>query len=105
MGGCPDIDHEEPHDRVVITEEIDAPEASGPSESGFARRHPVVAYVFGDMIRGFYVVACLGLDMFAPVQLLLWFLGMVVSVLPLVVAAIRVLVYSYLLLHRRLWRV
>jgi len=64
----------------VITEEVDAPEASGPSESGFARRHPVVAYVFGDMIRGFYVVACLGLDLFAPVQLRLWFPGMDVIV-------------------------
>src|SRR5213594_1482804 len=102
-GGCPDIDHEEPHDRVVITEEIDAPEASGPSESGFARRHPVVAYVFGDMIRGFYVVACVGLDLFAPVQLRLWFPGMDVIVLPPVVATILVLAYGEWRLYWRLW--
>ena len=103
FGECPDIDHEEPHDRVVITEEIDAPEASGASESAFTRRHPVVAYLFGDMIRGFYVVGCLGLDLFAPVQLHLWFPGMDVIVLPPVVAAIIVLAYGEWRLYLRLW--
>src|SRR5438093_11565619 len=101
-GECPDIDREEPHDRVVITEEVDAPEASGPSESAFALRHPVFAYLFGDMIRGFYVVGCLGLDLFAPVQLRLWFPGMDVIVLPPVVAAIPVLAYGGLRLYLRL---
>ena len=102
-GGCPDIDHEEPHDRVVITEEIDAPDVNGLSESAFARRHPVVAYLFGDMVRGFYVIGCLGLDLFAPVQLRLWFPGMDVVVLPPVVAAIVVLAYGEWRLYWRLW--
>src|SRR2546427_11309588 len=91
FGECPDIDHGEPHDRVVITEEIDSPEASGASESAFTRRHPVVAYLLGDMIGGFYVVGCLGLVLFAPVQLHLRFPGMDVFALTPVVAAIVVL--------------
>ncbi|HYR80776.1 MAG TPA: hypothetical protein VEN80_00550 [Thermoplasmata archaeon] len=87
----------------MITEEVDAPDADGLSESAFARRHPVVSYLFGDMIRGFYVVGCFGLDLFTPVQLHLWFPGMDAFVQPPVVAAIIVLAYGELRLYRRLW--
>ncbi len=86
----------------MITEEVDRPDAAL-SKGDFTRRHPVASYLFGDMIRGFYVVGCLGLDLFAPVQLRLWFPGKDTLVLPPVVAAILALSYGEWRLYRRLW--
>ncbi len=87
----------------MITEEVATPDAAGPSEIDFSRRHPVVSYLFGDMIRGFYVIGCLGLDLFTPAQLRLWFPGQDALVLPPVVAAILVLAYCEWRLYWRLW--
>ncbi len=87
----------------MITEEADAPGDDGRGRSEFARRHPVIVFLFGDMIRGFYVVGCLGLDLFTPVQLRLWFPGRDVLVLPPAIAGILMLAYGELRLYRRLW--
>lgn len=87
----------------MITEELGTPSDDGPSRSEFVRRHPMVAYVFGDMVRGFYLVGCLGLDLFAPVQLHAWFPGQDVLVLPPAIAGILMLVYGEWRLYRRLW--
>ena len=74
-----------------------------PNGNEFVRDHPIVSYLFGDMIRGFYVVGCLGLDLFAPVQVHLWFPGQDVLILPPVVAATVALAYGEWRLYRRLW--
>ncbi len=101
-GACRSIQTDEQGSRVVITEE-GAPSGDRPGGSEFTRRHPVLSYLFGDMVRGFYVVGCLGLDLFAPVQLRLWFPGQDFLVLPPVIAAVLVLAYGEWRLYRRLW--
>ncbi len=85
--------------RITITEE-DA-KSTGPRR--LSNRHPLLSYVFGDMVRGFYVVGCLALDLFGPLQVRESFptLGGIVFI-P-VVAAIGGLVYGQYLLYRRLW--
>src|SRR5467141_2524310 len=65
-GECRDINHEEPHNRVVITEEVDSPDARGASESAFARRHPFFSYLFGAMSRGSYLFGCLAWTCLRP---------------------------------------
>ncbi len=55
------------------------------------------------MVRGLYLVACLGLDLFTPVQLRTWFPGQDVLVLPPAIAGILLLVYGEWRLYRRLW--
>ncbi len=97
------IERAEQDERVVITEEQGAPSDDGRSRSEFARRHPVIAYLFGDMVRGFYLVGCLSLDLLTPVQVRAWFPGQDVLVLPPAIAGIVLLVYGELRLYRRLW--
>ena len=87
----------------MITEEQEAPIDDGRSRGEFARQHPVIAYLFGDMVRGFYVVGCLGMDVFTPVQVRLLFPGQDVLVMPPVIAGILVLAYGEWRLYRRLW--
>src|SRR2546421_3275849 len=84
--------------RVVISEQED-----GPPGRGFEGRHPVLSYVFGDMVKGLYVVGCLALDLFLPAQLRLSLPGQDPAVIPSAGAAVIVLVYGEIRLYRRLW--
>ena len=84
--------------RVLISEQGEAPPLTG-----FGRRHPVLSYVFGDTVKGLYVVACLALDLFLPAQLRLSFRGQDLVVIPSATAAAIVLVYGEVRLYRRLW--
>ncbi len=84
--------------RVVISEQEEAPPLKG-----FGRRHPVLSYVFGDTVKGLYVVACLALDLFLPAQIRLSFPGEDPVLLPSATVAVIVLVYGEIRLYRRLW--
>ena len=84
--------------RVVITEESE-PRA----DDGFAFRHPTVAYVFGDTVRGLYAVGCLALDLFTPLQIHLSFPSLDLITLPLIGLGIIGLSYLEVRLYRRLW--
>jgi len=84
--------------RILISEqEEDA------RQKGFSGRHPVLSYVFGDMVKALYVVACLALDLFLPAQLRLSFPGQDVLVIPPAIAAVIALAYGEIRLYRRLW--
>ena len=85
-------------DRVVISEQEETP-----PPKGLGSRHPVLAYVFGDMVKGLYVVGCLALDLFLPAQLRLSFPGQDLVLIPSAAAAVIVLVYGEVRLYRRLW--
>lgn len=87
----------------MITEESGSPASDERGTSEFARRHPVITYLFGDMVRGLYLVGCLGLDLFTPVQLHASFPGQDVLVLPPAIAGILVLGYGEWRLYRRIW--
>jgi len=84
--------------RIVISEQQEAPSAKG-----FGGRHPVLFYVFGDMVKGFYVVGSLALDLFLPAQLRLSFPGQDLAVISFAGATVIVLLYGELRLYRRLW--
>ena len=84
--------------RVIISEQEEAP-----LPKGFGRRHPVLSYVFGDTVKGLYVVACLALDLFLPAQIRLSFPGQDLVLIPSAAAAVIVLVYGEIRLYRRLW--
>jgi len=86
-------------DRVVISEQ----EEKTPPPKGLGSRHPVLAYVFGDMVKGLYVVGCLALDLFLPAQLRLSFPGQDLVLVPSATAAVIVLVSGEIRLYRRLW--
>jgi len=83
--------------RVLSSEQEEAP------PKGFGRRHPVLSYVFGDTVKGLYVVACLALDLFLPAQIRLSFPGQDPVLLPSATVVVIVLVYGELRLYRRLW--
>ena len=83
--------------RVLISEQGEAP------PKGFGRRHPVLSYVFGDTVKGLYVVACLALDLFLPAQLRLSFPGQDLVLVPSATAAVIVLAYGEIRLYRGLW--
>ena len=85
-------------DRVVISEQEE-----GPPATGFERRHPVLSYLFGDMVKGLYVVGCLALDLFLPAQLRLSFPGQDLTVIPSAGAAVILLLYAEIRLYGRLW--
>ena len=85
-------------DRVVISEQEETP-----PPKGLGSRHPVLAYVFGDMVKGLYVVGCLALDLFLPAQLRLSFPGQDLVLVPSATAAVIVLVSGEIRLYRRLW--
>ncbi len=84
--------------RVLISEQGEVPPLTG-----FGRRHPVLSYVFGDTVKGLYVVACLALDLFLPAQIRLSFPGQDLVLIPSAAAAVIVLVYGEIRLYRRLW--
>jgi len=83
--------------RVLISEQGEAPPLTG-----FGRRHPVLSYVFGDTVKGLYVVACLALDLFLPAQIRLSFPGQDLVLIPSAAAAVIGLVYAEILFLRRL---
>jgi hypothetical protein len=85
--------------RIVITEEPDEPE----EDRGVAARHPDLAYVFGDSIRAFYVVGCLALDLFTPLQVMDFLPGQPFWVVPPLVVGFGLLAYLEYRLYRRLW--
>src|SRR5437762_6800382 len=76
-------------DRVRITERP----STGSSGSTFSIRHPEVAYVFGDMVRGLYVVGCLASDLFVALQVHLSFPSADTILLPLLAAGFFGLAY------------
>lgn len=88
--------------RPVEIREEDAEKEALPVNE-FVRRHPLVSYLFGDMVRGFYLFACLSLDLFTPIQVRTSFPGNDLLVLPPTVAGILVLTYGEWRLYRRLW--
>jgi hypothetical protein len=83
---------------VRITDEGDAP-----ARSAFAKEHPLISYLFADMVRGFYLVGCLGLDVFAPLQLRQSLPGLDPIVLPGAAALLVALAFAEWKLYRRLW--
>ena len=85
--------------RVVITEEPDEPE----DDQGLAGRHPELAYVFGDAIRALYVVGCLALDFFTPLQVLDLLPGQPLWAVPPLVVVFGLLAFLEYRLYRRLW--
>src|SRR5438046_10668603 len=84
--------------RVLISEQGEVPPLTG-----FGRRHPVLSYVFGDTVKGLYVVACLALDLFLPAQIRLSFPGQDLVLIPSAAAAVTILVYGEVRLYRRPW--
>src|SRR5256712_14129581 len=84
--------------RVVITEESEPR-----PDDGFAFRHPTVAYVFGDTARGLYVVGCLALDLFTPLQVHLSFPSLALITLPSIGLGVIGICYPEVRLYRRLW--
>jgi hypothetical protein len=84
--------------RVVITDE-----SSSHPRSGFSYRHPLLAYVFGDMIRVFFVVGCLVLDLFAPLQAHASLPGLDLWLLPPLFVGLGVLSYAEYRAYRWLW--
>jgi len=84
--------------RVVITEESEPR-----PDDGFAFRHPTLAYVFGDTVRGLYIVGCLALDLFTPLQVHLLFPSQDLITLPLIGLSVIGLTYLEVGLYRRLW--
>jgi len=86
-------------DRVRITE---GP-PTGSSRATFSVRHPEVAYVFGDMVRGLYVVGCLAANLFVALQAHLSFPTADAILLPFLAAGFFALAYLELRLYRVLW--
>jgi hypothetical protein len=88
--------------RVVITEE---PEESDEPEDdqGLAGRHPELAYVFGDAIRAFYIVGCLALDLFTPLQIFGLLSGQPTWAIPPLVFVFGFVAFLEYRLYRRLW--
>lgn len=84
--------------RVIVSEREEAP----PQDS-FSRHHPVLTYVFGDTVKGLYLVGCLALDLFLPAQVWLSYPGYDSILLPLATVTVVVLAYGELRLYRRLW--
>jgi hypothetical protein len=84
--------------RVIVSER----EEAVPADS-FGGRHPVLIYVFGDTVKGLYLVGCLALDLFLPAQVRLSYPGYDPILLSLAAVGIVVLTYAELKLYRRLW--
>ncbi len=84
--------------RVIVSERED----ELPPDS-FGRRHPILTYVFGDTVKGLYLVGCLAIDLFLPAQVRLSYPGYDAVLLPLAAVGIVGLAYGELRLYRRLW--
>lgn len=84
--------------RIVVTGESE----SHP-RTDFSHRHPLLAYAFGDMVRASFVVGCLVLDLFAPLQVHESFPGLDLWLLPPLFAGLVVLTYAEYCAYRWLW--
>ncbi|HYY47049.1 MAG TPA: hypothetical protein VFA17_00010 [Thermoplasmata archaeon] len=73
------------------------------SDAGWSFRHPQVAYLFGDMIRGLYVVGCLAADLFVALQVHESLPDLEAILLPLLGVGFVGLAYLELRLYRALW--
>lgn len=83
---------------IVITDE-----SSTKTRTDLSARHPLLAYVFGDMVRAFFIVGCLVVDLFAPLQIHESFPGLDLSLLPPLFAGLAVLSYAEYRAYRWLW--
>ncbi len=84
---------------VVITEEPEENE----EPSRFASRHPDLTYVFGPAVKASYVVGCLVLDLFTPLQILDLLPGQPLWAVPPLVLGFGGLAFLEYRLYRRLW--
>ena len=84
--------------RIVITEE-----SPRNARTDFSYRHPLMTYVFGDMVRAFFIVGCLVVDLFAPLQVHESFPGLDLWLLPPLFAGLAVLSYTEYRAYRWLW--
>lgn len=84
---------------IVITEE---PDEAG-EHRGFASRHPDLAYVFGDAVRASYIVGCLALDLFTPLEIMSLLPGQPLWAVPPLVVSFGLLAFPEYRLYRRLW--
>ena len=91
----------EPPKRIVITR--DEPQAEGDATSGFAARHPDLAYVFGPTVRGLYAVGCLALDLLGPLEVLQLLPGQEPIAIPVLFLAFAGLAYLEYRAYRLLW--
>ncbi len=87
--------------KVLITRDVEGP--ADEAHSGFAARHPEMAYVFGPTIRGLYVVGCLALDLLGPLQILQFIPDQESLALPVLILAFAGLAYVEYRAYRRLW--
>ena len=83
--------------RIVITQVDDD------QRPGFSSRHPALSYVFGDMVRGFFVVGCISIDLLAPLQIHLSVPSLDAFLLPPTIAGVVALAYVEFRLYRRWW--
>jgi hypothetical protein len=75
----------------------------GPHDGSFRGRHPVLVYVFGDTAKAFYIVGCLALNLFLPIQLRVTFAGQEAVVIPIAIGMVLGLSYGELRFYRRIW--
>jgi hypothetical protein len=83
---------------IVITDE-----SSSKTQTDLSARHPFLAYAFGDMVRAFFIVGCLVVDLFAPLQVHESFPGLDLWLLPPLFAGLAVLSYAEYRAYRWLW--
>ena len=91
-----------PHVPIIERTVEQGPQVA-PTQGGFRRRHPVFAYLFEDTAKAFYIVGCLALDLFLPIQLRLTYPGTDAVILPISITLILGLSYGELRAYRRLW--
>ena len=85
---------------VLITEETGE---ACEEKARLTLRHPSLTYIFGDLVRGLYLVGCLALNLMAPWQVRLVVPGPDLVVVPLLVAGVAGLAVLEYRLYRRLW--
>lgn len=83
---------------IMITDE-----SSSKTQTDVSARHPLLAYVFGDMVRAFFIVGCLVVDLFAPLQVHESLPGLDLWLLPPLFAGLAVLSYAEYRAYRWLW--
>lgn len=91
----------EPSRKVLITRDVEGPVDK--ARPGVAARHPEMAYVFGPTIRGLYVVGCMAIDLFGPLQILQLMPDQALVAFPLSILAFAGLAYLEYRAYRRLW--
>jgi hypothetical protein len=83
---------------IMITDE-----SSNKTQTDVSARHPLLAYVFGDMVRAFFIVGCLVVDLFAPLQVHESLPALDLWLLPPLFAGLAVLSYAEYRAYRWLW--